>query len=267
MRLNVVPQISTKDGQSNKNARLTNCLKESKKSGDMAVIRPGLELNDTYSGIGNGLIPFDGRLLKIYDDSIYTEELPDLPFPLDSAEWDSSTIYEYNDTVFYLGDLFFSWGNDNSNNTPATGSGYWKRQPSLDTFDDSKPYGIGDDVLVGGVPYYSMIGGNTGNTPGDSNFWSPTAPTADRWQAYATGSGIAGPTAASKDAAAEAKFNIIQTTAYSCATQSPSGTWLIYAYATGLDWYCNSWQDFSLGACSDQRLAGPVKVGTLVKTA
>ena len=66
MRLNVVPSISTKDGVSNKNARLTNCLKEVKKSGDMAVIRPGLVLDAVASGVGNGLVSFNGELVSVY---------------------------------------------------------------------------------------------------------------------------------------------------------------------------------------------------------
>lgn len=70
MRLPVVPSISTKDGVSNKNARLTNCLKESKKSGDMAVIRPGLVLDAVASGVGNGLVSFNGELVSVYGTTL-----------------------------------------------------------------------------------------------------------------------------------------------------------------------------------------------------
>lgn len=66
MRIPVVASVSTKDGTSNKNARLTNCLKESKKSGDMAVIRPGLVLDAVASGVGNGLVSFNGELVSVY---------------------------------------------------------------------------------------------------------------------------------------------------------------------------------------------------------
>ena len=66
MRLPIVPQISTKDGTSNKNARLTNCLKESKPSGDKAVVRPGLVLDATASGVGHGLVVFDNQLVSVY---------------------------------------------------------------------------------------------------------------------------------------------------------------------------------------------------------
>ena len=66
MRLPVAPSISTKDGTSNKNARLTNCLKEVKKSGDKAVIRPGLVLDAQASGVGNGLVVFNNELVSVY---------------------------------------------------------------------------------------------------------------------------------------------------------------------------------------------------------
>jgi len=111
MRLNVVPQISTKDGQSNKNARLTNCLKESKKSGDMAVIRPGLVLDAVASGVGNGLVSFNGELVSVYGSTLGLNSLP-------ASEWanvtgvtnaNASSIC-YGNSKFYIldtgGDFF-----------------------------------------------------------------------------------------------------------------------------------------------------------------
>ena len=70
MRLPVTPQISTKDGTSNRNARLTNCLKESKKGGDKAVVRPGLVLDATASGLGHGLAVFDNHLISVYGSTL-----------------------------------------------------------------------------------------------------------------------------------------------------------------------------------------------------
>ena len=66
MRLPVTPQISTKDGVSAKNARLTNCLKESKKGGDKAVVRPGLVLDAQASGVWHGLVVFNHELVSVY---------------------------------------------------------------------------------------------------------------------------------------------------------------------------------------------------------
>ena len=70
MRLPVVPQISTKDGVSAKNARLTNCLKETTKRGDKAVIRPGLVLNSETSGVGGGLVSFNDELVSVYGTTL-----------------------------------------------------------------------------------------------------------------------------------------------------------------------------------------------------
>ncbi len=66
MRLPVVPDVSTKDGVSNKNARLINALKESNSRGDKAVVRPGLSLDVQASGIGNGLVSFNNTLVSVY---------------------------------------------------------------------------------------------------------------------------------------------------------------------------------------------------------
>lgn len=124
MRLPVVVPISTKDGTSNKNARLTNMLKETSKRGDKAVVRPGLVAAGDFPGIGNGLIPFDGRLLVISDDTI-TDESGDLwPWPLDSLPWVSGTTYGAGDSAWYNGVLWFSLAAGNTGHTPVVGA-YW----------------------------------------------------------------------------------------------------------------------------------------------
>lgn len=66
MRLPLTPPLDTRDGVSAKNARLTNCLKESKKGGDKAVVRPGLVLDAVASGVGNGLVVFNNELVSVY---------------------------------------------------------------------------------------------------------------------------------------------------------------------------------------------------------
>lgn len=70
MRLPVVPNISTKDGVSNKNARLTNCLKETSNRGEKAVVRPGLVLDAGSSGIGGGLVAFDNNIVSVYGTTL-----------------------------------------------------------------------------------------------------------------------------------------------------------------------------------------------------
>ncbi len=70
MRLTVVPNVSAKDGVSNKNARLTNCLKETTKRGDKAVVRPGLVLETEGSGVGGGLVAFGDELVSVYGTTL-----------------------------------------------------------------------------------------------------------------------------------------------------------------------------------------------------
>ena len=70
MRLPVVGNISTKDGASNKNARMVNVLAEEKKDKTIAAVRPGLNQLATGSGDGNNLVCFDGELINIYGQGI-----------------------------------------------------------------------------------------------------------------------------------------------------------------------------------------------------
>lgn len=231
MRLPVTPQVSTKDGTSNKNARLTNCLKEAKKSGDKAVIRPGLVLSDTYSGLGNGLIEFDGRLLVVYDDTVTDVVEDSFPWPLDSDPWASGTTYNFGDAVWYNGAMWFSTEGSNTGNTPGTGT-EWARSYETPEWDEDATYAIGDPVTYGGVTYYSLAPSNTGQNPSTSPQWSTTAPTTSRYRVNvnligALNATTPGPECASEAAAASAWFGTA-TTFKSCATKV-SNNWVTYA--------------------------------------
>jgi len=71
MRFPVIGDISTKDGDGNKNARLTNTLAESKKNGTtLATVRPGLNQVASTTGNGNGLVCFNGELVNVYDAAL-----------------------------------------------------------------------------------------------------------------------------------------------------------------------------------------------------
>lgn len=71
MRLPVIGNISTKDGATNKNARLTNMLAEQKKNGTtLATVRPGLSEYATVAGNGNGLVCFNGSLVSVFGANI-----------------------------------------------------------------------------------------------------------------------------------------------------------------------------------------------------
>lgn len=155
MRLPVTPQLSTKDGISDKNARLTNCLKEVRQTGELAQVRPGLSVATDYAGLGNGLIAFDGRLLVMVDDSIYDDEYVDIFWPLDADEWDAGTAYAYGDVVWYGGDLWV-WGGDlSAGNTPG-GANWYREGYSTDTYDSTTEYVQGDSVLARGTRYYAL---------------------------------------------------------------------------------------------------------------
>lgn len=233
MRLPVVPPISTKDGLSNKNARLTNCLKEIKKGGEKAVVRPGLVLSDTYSGLGNGLIEFDGRLLVVYDDTVTDVVEDSFPWPLDSDPWASGTTYNFGDAVWYNGAMWFSTEGSNTGNTPGTGT-EWARSYETPEWDEDATYAIGDPVTYGGVTYYSLAPSNTGQNPSTSPQWSTTAPTTSRYRVNvnligALNATTPGPECASEAAAASAWFGTA-TTFKSCATKAGgTNNWVSYA--------------------------------------
>lgn len=249
MRLPVTPQVSTKDGTSNKNARLTNCLKEAKKSGDKAVIRPGLVLSDTYSGLGNGLIEFDGRLLVVYDDTVTDVVEDSFPWPLDSDPWASGTTYNFGDAVWYNGAMWFSTEGSNTGNTPGTGT-EWARSYETPVYSESETYEIGDPVTYNGVTYYSYQDGNTANTPsGSSELWKTTPPGVSRYYGFGGGYDAApvdgtGPTCASKEAALTAWY--AERTARSCATSSAATGW--------------SWLALPYGAVGSPGIGGSVIV-------
>lgn len=66
MRLPVVVELDSRDGVSNKDARLTNTLKESDEGVTLAVLRPGVSAIATATGNGSGVIAFDGTLISVF---------------------------------------------------------------------------------------------------------------------------------------------------------------------------------------------------------
>ena len=238
MRLPMTPNVSTKDGQSNKNARLTNCLKETTKRGDMAVIRPGLVLSDTFTGVGSGLIPFDGRLLQIWNDTVYDPNDYGT-WPLDAPQWDASTTYDWNDAVWYDGDLWFSTAGSNMGHAP--GGGYWSRSPDDTDYESGTTYNVGDTITMDGVTYYSVAPSNTGNTPTSSPYhWSTTPTTTARWTG--TFAGYVGSPCGSMDAAAYNGYNAFPYK--TCATKF-SGTmaWKVFEGRSGSNIMASEWTD------------------------
>ena len=70
MRLPVIPDLDTRDGASNKDARLTNLLAEDDGGVRLAVVRPGLSAIATASGNGNGLHNFKGALISVFGTTV-----------------------------------------------------------------------------------------------------------------------------------------------------------------------------------------------------
>lgn len=106
MRLPTTPQLSTKDGVQNRNARLTNTLKESSKSGDKAVIRPGLVLDAQASGVGNGLVVFNNELVSVYGATLGLNTIPT------DYTWSSVPSVVQGYSVCYANSLFYMLGTD-----------------------------------------------------------------------------------------------------------------------------------------------------------
>lgn len=104
MRLPVVPDISTKDGSANKNARLYNALKETKPSGEtLAVIRPGLTTAATSTGNAGGLVCFDGTLISVYGTTLgFGMASSGGDIASDSWGFVSSSYLEYLNSKWYL---------------------------------------------------------------------------------------------------------------------------------------------------------------------
>lgn len=273
MRLPLTPPLDTRDGVSAKNARLTNCLKETTKRGDKAVIRPGLVINDTYTGLGNGLIPFDGRLLVIYDDTVYDTGLDDsMPWPLDSLPWDAGTTYSVGDSIWCSGVLKYSMTNGNIGNAcNAAGTTYWAYAHDLSTYVPSESYDIGDTVVVEGVTYYSLANSNIGNEPASKpNLWSTSTPPSTRY--YCTGNGYdgiphTGASCATKNAALEMWYSLI--VYRSCATKSP----IYYLWLTSDYQIVGSYGQFMSATdrtpynCSNTQLVGYVDAALIHQTA
>lgn len=66
MRLQLVSEIDSRDGSSNKDERLTNVLSEVDEGAVLACVRPGLAAISTASGNGNGVVDFQGVLISVF---------------------------------------------------------------------------------------------------------------------------------------------------------------------------------------------------------
>lgn len=102
MRFPVAPELISRDGVSNKNARMTNVVKD----GAKASVRPGLAVNAEYEGIGAGLISFGQSVFPIYGGTLFTPDgTIDIATggPAVPPAWDASYTYPAGFLVTYGG--------------------------------------------------------------------------------------------------------------------------------------------------------------------
>lgn len=109
MRLPVIGNISTKDGATNKNARLTNMLAEQKKNGTtLATVRPGLNKAAETTGNGNGIVCFGGTLVNVFGATLGVIEPAEADYThVINTDTAYSTIYS---AVDYVGSTLVGYG-------------------------------------------------------------------------------------------------------------------------------------------------------------
>ncbi len=90
MRLPLIPNLSTKDGEANKNARMTNALSEKNPTGAVfCTVRPGLEVIVESVGNGRGIVEFNDKLLSVYGSEL---QIPVIPDRIGYGEQNESTL-------------------------------------------------------------------------------------------------------------------------------------------------------------------------------
>lgn len=75
MRLPLIPGVESRDGTSNKDARMTNALKETENGVDYAGVRPALGLVADTTGNGNGMFFLDTLIVVFGTSAKYSESL------------------------------------------------------------------------------------------------------------------------------------------------------------------------------------------------
>ena len=83
MRLPLIPNVESRDGTSNKDARMTNALKETDNGVDYACVRPALLLVADTSGNGNGMFFLDTLITMFGTHARYSESLTDIDTVVD----------------------------------------------------------------------------------------------------------------------------------------------------------------------------------------
>lgn len=109
MRLPVAPQLQSRNGTANKDARLTNMLKELRKGREYATLRPALKLLATGSGAGSGLVAFNNALISVAGSTLYGGVIPQSSAVTVTAGPDSA---ESMHVIDYLGGQYITFNVD-----------------------------------------------------------------------------------------------------------------------------------------------------------
>lgn len=89
-------------------------------------------------------------------------------------QWDSVSIYGFNDVVTFNNDLFISIIPDNQNNNPASDLSAWTQFRLLKLWNANETYSVRDAVIATDFTIYiSTVAGNIGNDPtGTGTDWA-----------------------------------------------------------------------------------------------
>lgn len=87
MRIPLTPVVDSRDGSSDKDARMSNALKETENGSDFACVRPALTLITNTTGNGNGVSYLD-TLISVFGDKIRYSESLTLFTTIDDGKYD-----------------------------------------------------------------------------------------------------------------------------------------------------------------------------------
>ena len=88
MRLQIVNDIDSRDGTSNKDERFTNVIADMDTGVALAALRPGLAPIATASGNGNGLVNFNDVLVSVYGTTLGSGSTPSSVSTVESGSYD-----------------------------------------------------------------------------------------------------------------------------------------------------------------------------------
>lgn len=165
MRHPLITPLASRDGSVDKDEKLVNCYGEQDPVTKETFVfkRAGIDEGDAVitgnDFYGQGAFSYGDDLFVIIDDILF--------------RWD------YVGGLDYGGDWVYVFGSQSG--AGGAGGGVYYVEGSIQDYDISVTYDVGDSVIYEGVKYYAH-GGNTGVTPGSDPYtWQQTEPGASRY--------------------------------------------------------------------------------------